>query len=164
MVKVLCRLNDFLNRILMIAGGAAVLALMALATGNVVLRIFEVPFRGTYEIVSFLGAITVASALAYTQKRRDHIVVDVLAEKFPPPLLRFVTIASDAVVALFFSVVSCKMAAWGWKIMQSGELSETLKVPYHPYIFAVAFCCALLAFTAAVDFLAKILQKEAGRS
>jgi hypothetical protein len=67
-------------------------------------------------------------------------------------------------VALFFSVVSCKMAAWGWKIMQSGELSETLKVPYHPYIFAVAFCCALLAFTAAVDFLAKILQKEAGRS
>ena len=164
MVKVLYRLNEFANRLLMIAGGAAVLALMALATGNVVLRIFDAPFRGTYEIVSFLGALTVASALAYTQRHRDHIVVDVLAEKFPAPILRFVTAASDVLVALFFSVVSYKMAAWGWKIMQSGELSETLKVPYHPYIFVVAFCCALLAFTAAVDFLAKILQKGAGES
>ena len=163
MVKVLCRLNEFLNRLLMIAGGVAVVALMALATGNVVLRIFDAPFRGTYEIVSFLGAITVASALAYTQKRRDHIIVDVLAEKFPPRVLRLVTIASDAVVALFFAVVSWKMALWGRKIMLSGELSETLKVAYHPYIFIVAFCCGLLAFTAAVDFLAKIRQKGAGK-
>ena len=163
MVKILCRLNEFLNRLLMIAGGVAVVALMVLATGNVVLRVFDVPFRGTYEIVSFLGALTVASALAYTQKHRDHIVVDVLAERFSPPVLRLVTIASDVVVALFFSVVSYKMALWGRKIMLSGELSETLKVPYHPYIFAVAFCCGLLAFTAAVDFLAKIQQEEAGK-
>ena len=50
-------LTNILNKALMIAGGTAVLALMVLATGNVVLRVFHFPFRGAYEIVSFLGAI-----------------------------------------------------------------------------------------------------------
>ena len=66
----------------MIIGGLAVLALMILATGNVVLRIFHAPFRGTYEIVGFLGAVVIAFALGYTQKRKDHIVVDILTERF----------------------------------------------------------------------------------
>jgi len=43
-----------------------IVALMLLATGNVLLRLFHAPFRGTYEIVSFLGAIGVAFALHQT--------------------------------------------------------------------------------------------------
>ena len=52
-----------------------------LATGNVVLRIFHMPFRGTYEIVSFLGAIVIAFALGLPRKRKVHIVVDILDGK-----------------------------------------------------------------------------------
>ena len=40
------RLNRMLNQWLLVIGGVAVLALMALATGNVLLRIFGLPFRG----------------------------------------------------------------------------------------------------------------------
>ena len=60
MMKYLDVLNDFLNKILIILGGIAVMALMLLATGNVVLRILSMPYKGTYEIVSFLGAVVIA--------------------------------------------------------------------------------------------------------
>lgn len=160
MDRIMARLNDGLNAALMTAGGVAVLALMALATGNVLMRLFHMPFRGTYEIVSFLGAVVVASALGYTQRRRDHIVVDILAERFPRNVVRAVTIVADLAVAVFFAVVSFEMASWGLRIMRSGELSETLKMPFHPFVLVVAFCFAVLSLTAAIDFFRRMSRTE----
>ncbi len=88
MMETLDRINDYLNRLLIILSGIAVLLLMLLATGNVVLRVFDAPFRGVYEIVSFLGAVGVAFALAATQRRRGHIVVDIFSSRYPPLLRR----------------------------------------------------------------------------
>jgi len=56
------RFTELLRRGMMIAGGVALLALTLLATMNVALRIFRVPVGGTYEVVSFLGAIVTAGA------------------------------------------------------------------------------------------------------
>jgi len=79
------RVNVFLNKILMVLGSVAVLLLMAIATTNAFLRVpfIKSTWRGAYETVGFLGAIVIAFALGYTQKRKDHIVVDILTAKFP---------------------------------------------------------------------------------
>ena len=82
-MQLLEKMNNVLNKWLLIIGGVAVLALMMLATGNVLLRVVGMPFRGAYEIVSFLGAVVTAFALGYTQKRKFNIVVDILSDKFP---------------------------------------------------------------------------------
>src|SRR5512145_733811 len=129
----LARLAALLRKLLMIAGGAALLALVLLATSNVALRILRVPASGTYEVVSFLGAIVTAGALGYTQKRKDHIVVDILSDRFPAPVKRVLDGASHAVTLALFSIVSWRTFAWGRQLMQTGELSETLKVAYYPF-------------------------------
>ena len=102
MMTLLDKIDDLLGRLLLVLSGAAVLALMLLATGNVVLRIFHIPFRGTYEIVSFLGAIGIAFALASTQRRKGHIVVDILSSRYSRPVRRFVDALSAAISSLFF--------------------------------------------------------------
>ncbi len=155
-MKFLVALTNVLNKILMIAGGVAVLALMVLATGNVVLRIFHVPFRGAYEIVSFFGAIVIAFALGYTQRKKDHIIVEILAERFPKRLQRGIDTLAYLVITLFFAVVSWQIFVWGMKIYVSHEVSETLKVIYHPFVFAVGLGFAVIALTAFVDFLKNI--------
>jgi TRAP-type C4-dicarboxylate transport system permease small subunit len=153
-------INVFLNKILMILGGVAVLSLMTLATGNVVLRLFHLPFRGAYEIVSFLGAVVIAFALGYTQKRKDNIVVDILTEKFPKKVNRVLDGINYFVSMIFFSIVSWQIYLWGMKIWESHEVSETLKVIYHPFIFCVSFGFAVLSLTLIVDFLKTIFHKE----
>ncbi|HME44990.1 MAG TPA: TRAP transporter small permease [Syntrophorhabdales bacterium] len=155
-MKFLVTLTNVLNKILMIAGGIAVLALMTLATGNVVLRIFHFPFRGAYEIVSFLGAIVIAFALGYTQRRKDHIIVEILAERYPKKLQRVVDTLAYLVITIFFAVVSWQIFVWAMKIYVSHEVSETLKVMYHPFVFAVALAFAIISLTALVDFLKNI--------
>lgn len=152
--------NNFCNKVLLFLGGISVLALMLLATGNVVLRIFHLPFRGTYEIVSFLGAVVIAFALGYTQKRKDHIVVDILTDKFPQPIKDFIDKVAYLAITLFFGIVSWQLYVWGMKIWESSEVSETLKIVFHPYVFMVAIGFALLSFTAFIDFLKNLFHEE----
>lgn len=149
-------INRFLNKILLIIGGVAVLALMLLATGNVVLRLFQVPFRGAYELVAFLGAIVIAFSLGYTQKRKDHIVVDILTERFPKKLSRVLDGVNYFITMIFFSIVAWQTYLYGMKIWQEREVSETLKMIFHPFVFAVSLGFALLAFTLLVDLIKTI--------
>jgi len=150
----------FINKALLFLGGIAVLALMLLATGNVALRILHIPFRGTYEVVSFLGAIVISFALGYTQRKRDHIIVDILTERFPEGLRNGIDTAADIFIAAFFAVVAWQTYVWGMKIWNENEVSETLKIIYYPFVFACAFGFAALSFTAVVDFLKKISGRE----
>lgn len=161
-MKFLDQIDLILSKGLMVMGGIALLSLMILATGNVTLRIFHVPFSGCYEIISFLGAIVTAAALGYTQRNRDHIIVDILSEKFPPGIKKIVDAVSYLIVAIFFAVVSRQTFLWGMKIRESGELSETLQIIYHPFVFGVALGFAFLALSGTVDFLKVLFNREDG--
>ncbi len=147
------RLAALLRKGLMVAAGAALIALTLLATANVGLRIVRAPVSGAYEIVSFLGAVVTAGALGYTQKRKDHIVVDILSDRFPAPVKRALDVASHAVTLVLFSIVAWRTYAWGRQLMQTGELSETLQVPFYPFVFLVSLGFAALALTLLLDLL-----------
>jgi TRAP-type C4-dicarboxylate transport system permease small subunit len=156
------KVNILFNKILMIIGGVAVLGLMSLATGNVVLRFFfNAPYRGAYEIVGFLGAIVIAFALGYTQKRKDHIVVDILTERFPKRINRILDGMNYLVTMIFFAIVSWQLFVWGMKISKSGEVSETIKIIFHPFVYSVAVGFVVFSFTLMIDFLKNLQRKEA---
>jgi TRAP-type C4-dicarboxylate transport system permease small subunit len=152
-MKLLEKLNHVLNKWLLIIGGVAVLALMMLATGNVLLRIAGMPFRGAYEIVSFLGAVVTAFALGYTQKRKFNIVVDILSDKFPKRIKSVLDGIGYGIGVMFFAVIAWVIIQWGLKIAVSGEVSETLKIVYYPFIFCVALGFAVLSLTLVIDLI-----------
>jgi len=154
------KMTVFLNKIFLIVGGIAVLALMSVATANVVLRIFHIPFRGAYELVSFIGAVVIAFALGYTQQRKGHIVVDILTEKFPKNLSKMLDIVNHLVTMVFFALVAWQIYRVGMQIWESGELSETLKMIYHPFIFAVSAGFITLSLTALVQLMSDMRSGE----
>jgi TRAP-type C4-dicarboxylate transport system permease small subunit len=156
------RINVFLNKILLFLGSVAVLLLMSIATVNAFLRIpfIKSTWRGAYETVGFLGAIVIAFALGYTQKRKDHIVVDILTQRFPKQLNRVLDATNYFITTIFFAIVSWQIFVWGMKISRSGEVSETLKIIFHPFIFSVSFGFAVFSLTLIVDFLKNFQNKE----
>ena len=156
------RVNDFLNKILMFLGSVAVLLLMSIATVNASLRIpfIKSTWRGAYETVGFLGAIVIAFALGYTQKRKDHIVVDILTEKFPKKVNRILDGINYFITTIFFAIISWQVFVWGMKVSRSGEVSETLKIVFHPFIYSVAFGFAVFSLTLIIDFINNLRNKE----
>jgi TRAP-type C4-dicarboxylate transport system permease small subunit len=156
------RVNVFLNKILMVLGSVAVLLLMAIATTNAFLRVpfIKSTWRGAYETVGFLGAIVIAFALGYTQKRKDHIVVDILTAKFPKRINRILDGMNYFITMIFFAIISWQVLVWGMKISRSGEVSETLKIVFHPFIYSVSFGFAVFSLTLLIDFLKNLRSKE----
>lgn len=159
-METLDKLGAALNKILTILGGVALLALMLLATGNVTLRIFHAPFRGAYEVVGFLGAVVIAFALGFTQKRKDHIVVDILTEKFSKPVNRVLDAFNYFITMVFFGIVSWQIFVWGIKIWRVGELSETLKIIFYPFVLSVGFGFAVLSLTLLNDLLKTLSPRK----
>jgi TRAP-type C4-dicarboxylate transport system permease small subunit len=153
------RLIGYFSRGFIVVAGAALLLLVLLATGNVGLRLFHLPFAGTYEIVSFLGALVTAGALAHTQRRRDHIMVDIVTEKFPPLLKRVVEAVSDLLTALLFGIISLQVWRWGDNLRMNGELSETLQIRFYPFVYCVAAGFALLTIVLALQFFDSLLHR-----
>ena len=157
------KLSVYLNRSLAVVGGVALICLMALATGNVLLRIFHIPYRGTYEIVSFLGAVVTAFSLGYTQQKKDHIVVDIVSDRFPKPVRRILDGFNYLVTAALFSIISWQTYVWGMKIRESGELSETLQIVYYPFVLCVSLGFMIMSLTLAVDFIRAFAKKKEER-
>jgi len=152
-MDLLDKIDRFVHRITLIAGGISVLSLMTLATGNVCLRVFHVPFRGAYELVSFMGCVTIAFALGYTQKTKANIIVDIVSHGYPERVKRVLESFSSLAVLLFFGLIAWVLFTWGARIGDSGEVSETLKIVYHPFIYCTAVGFSSLTFTLLLDFL-----------
>ena len=80
------RLERILIKAAVFCGGVALVGMIVLACANILVRTVGDPIRGTFELMGYGGAVVTALALAYTQKRRGHIAVDVLINRFPPRL------------------------------------------------------------------------------
>ena len=158
-MEILEKIRNLFDKAFLFLGGVAVLALMTLATGNVCLRVFGMPYRGAYELVSFLGAVVTAFALGYTQRKKSHIVVDILTETFSEGVKKVLDGISYLMGVLFFAIISWVIFRWGMRIAASGEVSETLKIAYYPFIYCVALGFAFLCLTLLLDFLHTVLKK-----
>jgi TRAP-type C4-dicarboxylate transport system permease small subunit len=163
MTGLLLRIREILDRFFMVIAGVALVALMLLAAGNVILRLFGVPFSGTVELVGFLGVLVIGFALGETQRRKDHVVVDIVSKRYPPWLAMAADALQLVVSAAFFALIAWQVAAWGMSVRRSGELSETLKIVYYPLAFCLSASLWLLSFNLLVDLAVRLSARAAGK-
>ena len=142
------RIESFVARtaaLFNLVAAAAVVGMMGLTCLDVVLRLWRHPIPGTYEVVSMLGAVFVAFSLAKTSVDQGHIAVDFLVQRFSERARYVVEAINDGICALFFSVVSWQCLRYAQDLKASGEVSMTLQMPIHPFVFGIAAGCAMLS-------------------
>jgi TRAP-type C4-dicarboxylate transport system permease small subunit len=153
MIKILERMSIFLNNGFIWLGGAALLLMIGIACANMLMRPLGSPLKGAYELVGFLGALTVAFALGYAQIKGAHIAVDVLATRYSRGTLRTMGRINSFLCMVLFALIAWQVAVFATTIWKRGETSETLRIIYHPFVYLVAICCGLLALVLFIDFL-----------
>jgi TRAP-type C4-dicarboxylate transport system permease small subunit len=157
------RIRDRLTAALAAVGGVFLVAMVVLTCGNILLRLLWLPISGTFELMGFFGAFTVSFALGYTQVRRGHIAVDVLVDRFPPRLRRALEGLNNLVCTAFFSLAAWQVAGKAATLHRTGELTETLRIPYHPFTYGVSAGLALLALVLLLDLAAAFSGGKEGR-
>jgi TRAP-type C4-dicarboxylate transport system permease small subunit len=156
MILILERISHKLSKWFSWIGGVALLSLTGIACANMLMRPMGTPMTGAYELVGFFGALVVALPLGYAQITRSHISVDILATRYSKRMKRMMNIVNSFLCAIFFILVAWQSLIYASTIWKRGETSETLRIIYYPFVYAVALCCLLLAFVLLVDFLKSI--------
>lgn len=133
-------------------GGAFLVAMIFLTCGNIFLRQFGLPIRGTFEVMGFMGAMIFALSLGYSSEKKEHIYVSVLFHKLPLSFQRGAKLFNCFVSLIFFSLISFQLIQNGLNLKAVEELSETLRIPYYPVVLVLSLGTGYLALLFLVEF------------
>ncbi|NLX06653.1 MAG: TRAP transporter small permease [Phycisphaerae bacterium] len=161
LIATLRRINRALTRVLIAVAGLLLVGMMALTCADIFLRQAWRPVPGSVELVGFFGAVVTAFALSFTQNRREHIAVDILFQHYPAVLRRIVGAISYAACIAFCVVAAWQIGKLGVRILTTGEVTETLRIIFYPFVFAVALGFGTIALSFLADLLACVAGEDA---
>jgi len=101
-----------------------------------------------------------AFALGYTQIKKTHISVDILVNTFSIKTRKVVNVINHAVCFVFFSAAAWQIAIKATTLMNTGEITETLRIVYYPFTYGVAFGCAMLTLVLFTNMVRSFMQEE----
>ena len=160
MIDRLDRFSRFCNKLLIFIGGFVLVGMIVLTCANIVSRLVWVPIKGTFELMGFFGAIVTAFALGSTQVARGHIAVDVLVNRFTRFKRRLTELVNNLACGLFFGVAAWQLVLKADTLRQYGEVTETLRIAYYPFVYGVAAGCAVLALVLLTNGLKLVFARK----
>ena len=134
---------------------------MFLTCTDIVMRLFRRPIPGTYEIVGFLGAMVAGFALAQTTIERGHVAVQVVVTRFSPRWQKIIYLITHLLSILLFALLAWECMRYGNDFRVSGEVSLTIRIPFYPVVFGIAFSAAVVCLVLIVDIL-QVMTRKAG--
>jgi len=150
------KLSIWLNR----GAAGALIAMMFLVNANVFLRPFGRPIWGTFEIVGFLGTIVISFSLIQTTFSRGHMAVEIVISRLPLNVRLALGLINRLICLTILALVARQSAIYGIKVVLSGQVSATLKMPIYPFLYGIAFAFGLSAVIVLVDILKAPLRVE----
>ena len=154
MIDFLVKLEKLLQRALLAAGALFLLVMVGLTCTDIGIRLVAAPIPGVYELMGYFGALVIACSLAYTQRRKDHIAVDILTAHYPRIVQKILEIVNRAACMLFSAIAAWQIGKLATTLLETGEVTETLRIIYYPFTYGVAAGFGLLA----VVFLAELIK------
>jgi TRAP-type C4-dicarboxylate transport system permease small subunit len=138
------QLFDRFLRVLALAAGVVLLALMGVTVVDVVMRyVFNKPLASAWEFTEFSMTMIVFLGIAYCGWTGGHISVDLLEKWLDRPALRFLPALIAFTGALLFALVAYRATLE--TIATIEQVSNMLRWPHYPFRFTAAFGSAMLA-------------------
>ncbi len=131
---------------------AAMAALVAVITLQIVTRVFFTATGWTEEVARFLlvWLTFLGATLALAEGR--HIAVTVLVDRLPAPPRRALVVAGHLAAAAFLAALA--WIAWRYTSMQGTQVSAALRVPMIWVYAVIPATCALMAVSSLLSALA----------
>ena len=132
--------------------------MMSLTVADVILRVFRRPILGTYEIIGLMGAIVIAFAMPYTTLQRGHVAVEIVVSSLPTSTRAIVSLGTRILSIILFALIAWECFRYGNDLKAAGEVSMTLRLPFYPILYGIAFAAAVVCLV----IFGRILQSMVG--
>jgi len=135
------------------AGGVILVLMMLLTVVDVILRYLGTPITGTFELMSFAGALVAGLAIAQTSLDGAHVNVDLLTQMLHSQQRDVVLVFTKLIGAGIFALLAWALFLKGTDLYKMKEVSLTLHVPYYPVAYGLSFCSLIECFVLISDIV-----------
>jgi TRAP-type C4-dicarboxylate transport system permease small subunit len=148
-MRVVLRLSNYFS----VVAEVTLSLMMMITVSDVILRAFNRPILGAYEVVSFFGAVAMGFSAPITSWTRGHVNVDIVTSKLPKKARNIVNIGTRCLVIALFLLLSWRLAVYGMNLQRASEVSMTLRLPFYPIAYGLAAACLLQSIVVCCDIL-----------
>ncbi len=142
-----------MNRIIYLVAGFALMFMMLLTVADVIMREFDKPIIGTYELVGLSAAVVIGFCIPYTTSLKSHISVDFFTMKLKDRTKNVLLLITRVFATVLFFLIAYNLLLMGRDLYRSGEVSLTIKMPFYPVAIGIGICCFVQTWTLLVDFI-----------
>ncbi len=148
------------SKVLFSVGGGILVLVVLLVVVDVVLRYLRMTIAGTYELVSYAGALVAGFAIAQTSIEGAHVSVDTIPEAMSPQGRNILRVFTKLIGLGMFALLTWSFLLKGYALYKSAEVSLTLNVPYYPLAYGLSLCCFVEFLVLLSDILKTVLGGE----
>lgn len=116
------------------------------------------PIPGGIEVVAFLGVVVTGFAIAYTQILRGHIQVEFVVMRLPQRMQAAIASFVWLLSLGLFALLAWQSIEYGLSLQAEGTVSMTQRIPFYPFVHAIAFCCIPVCLVLLVEFLRSVTK------
>ena len=139
------------SKVLFSIGGGILVLVVFLVVADVILRYLRMTIAGTYELVSYAGALVAGLAIAQTSIEGGHVSVDTIPEAMSSQRRDVLRIFTKLIGMGMFALLTWSFFLKGYVLYKTGEVSLTLNVPYYPLAYGLSVCCLVEFFVLLSD-------------
>lgn len=142
-------------------GGLVLVGLMLLVIYEITMRyFFGRPFRGGYELTELAMSLIVALGFPYTAITRGHVTVDLLGRWLDLPAFRWFVAFVHLAGAAFLAFVAWRAWLYAAGSLRWSDVTNMMRIPKHPFQFAVAISLGLFALVLALEGLKTLMPQS----
>jgi len=150
-----------INRVAAVIAAIVLAGMMLLTVGDVVGRyFFNSPIKGTWELVGLFLICAGTWGLGYCQMEKSHISISIILERFPKRVRALFRSFTYLVGLLGFGIICWRVFLLSLKYftMPRGNVTDTLEVPYAPFMLALSIGTGLMVLILLIDLIRSLTE------
>lgn len=134
--------------------------IIAITMADVISRAIYKPIIGTYELVSFAGAVTIGLSLPMTAWEKGHVFMEFIVEKLSVKTQALLSAVTRVFVVLLFFFIGIALYVVGTEMRTSGEIALSLKIQVYPFVYAISIVCFFLCIVYIFEIISIVMKKH----
>ena len=141
-------------------GMAVLMGMMLLTVIDITLRrVFNSPLPYSFELTENFLVVVAFCSIAFTTSVGRHISINVLVEKSPPWARKYTERVTDLICVAVFFLVAWRSTLRAIHMIDIGQVTGVLEMPYYPFFFVVALGSALAGLTILLQMVNSSLRE-----
>ncbi len=117
-----------------------------LVVANIILRVtISTPIKATYDMVVVLTTVVISLSVAYCAVKDGHVAVSLLVQRFSKKVQNVIDFITGSISIVILILVTWNVLKHAQTMHLNGEVTNTVGIPFAPFIVIIAVGIAMLA-------------------